>query len=309
MKKLLLPVTTLIFLSMNTFTHAQNLAAQLGYKPDARLLIVHADDAGLSQATNEAIHDAFTQEVITSSSIIVNAPWYPGIAAYWQENPNEDFGIHLTLTSEWHHFKWGSIAPDTEVPSLLTDQGYFYATHAEAVENIAVDDVEQELRAQIEKVRSMGLQPTHFDSHMAVLYANEALYELYLRLGREYRVAVMAMSHHSPAYDSLVKMYGFESIAIDHYLAATPEVAPQDWETFYNSTLAELKPGLNLMIVHPAYLTPEMTGITSGHDYYDATWRQRDIDYLTSEVFAEQIRKNNIILITWDDVRKIVFPE
>jgi hypothetical protein len=84
-----------------------SLAQKLGYAPDAKLLIIHADDIGLTQSVNQASIIAYENRGISSGSIMVPCPWTNDFANYYKENPQVDVGIHITLTAEWDFYKWG----------------------------------------------------------------------------------------------------------------------------------------------------------------------------------------------------------
>src|ERR1700722_16307725 len=140
------------------------LAEQLGYPPDAKLLIVHADDLGFTHSANAASIEALESGAVNSASIMVPCPWFPEIADYAKSHPQIDFGLHLTLTSERVYYRWGPVASKDKVPSLLDENGYFHHDWSRDT-HINPKDAELELRAQIERALAMGVRPTHLDSH------------------------------------------------------------------------------------------------------------------------------------------------
>jgi predicted glycoside hydrolase/deacetylase ChbG (UPF0249 family) len=284
----------------------RSLAERLGYPADAKLLIVHADDLGMSHSVNAATLKAFATGLVNSGSIMVPCPWLSEIAAYARANPQADLGLHLTLTSEWTHFRWGPVTPRDRVASLLDKDGYFRLTESEAAKLADPKEVEMEIRAQIEKARAMGIVPTHLDSHMGTLYQNKALFDVFLRVAREYKLPVRVAKEWAGRADYLTSSLIANDVFIDRVLDVNPSVAPQDWARFYSDAIRNLKPGVTEVVIHLAYDDGEMRGATFDHPDWGAAWRQRDFDFFTSDAFRKLLEENKIKLITWRELGKLV---
>ncbi|HEY0730653.1 MAG TPA: polysaccharide deacetylase family protein [Pyrinomonadaceae bacterium] len=302
-------ISTLFFLLLAvSAANAQerSLAERLGYPADAKLLIVHADDLGMSHSVNAATLKAFQTGLVNSGSIMVPCPWLSEIAAYARANPQADLGLHLTLTSEWTHFRWGPVAPKDRVASLLDKDGYFRLSESEAAKLADPKEVEMEIRAQIEKAKAMGIVPTHLDSHMGTLYQNKALFDVFLRVAREYKLPVRVAKEWAGRAEYLTSSLIANDVFIDRVLDVNPSVAPQDWARFYSDAIRNLKPGVTEVVIHLAYDDGEMRGATFDHPDWGAAWRQRDFDFFTSDAFRKLLEENKIKLITWRELGKLI---
>jgi len=300
--------TLLLLLLVVAVVKAQErtLAERLGYPADAKLLIVHADDLGMSHSVNAATLKAFETKLVNSGSIMVPCPWLSEIATYARANPQADLGLHLTLTSEWTHFRWGPVTPKDRVASLLDKDGYFRLSEAEAAKNADPKEVEMEIRAQIEKAKAMGIVPTHLDSHMGTLYQNKELFDVFLRVAREYKLPVRVAREWGPRAEVLQASLSANDVFIDRVLDINPSVAPQDWAKFYSDAIRNLKPGVTEVVIHLAYDDGEMQGATFDHPNWGAAWRQRDFDFFTSDGFRKLLEENKIKLITWRELGKLI---
>ena len=127
----------------------KNLAQKLGFEPNSKLLIIHADDLGVAHSVNKASFEGFSSGVITSGSVMVPCPWFLEAAEYAKSNPNHDLGLHLTITSEWKNYKWSGISSSNEIKSLINKQGHFYSLNDGVRLNAKYEDVKRELTSQI----------------------------------------------------------------------------------------------------------------------------------------------------------------
>jgi chitin disaccharide deacetylase len=292
--------------SSGTQAPTRTLVERLGYPANTKLLIVHADDLGMAHSVNAATIKAFETGLVNSGSIMIPCPWVQEIAAYARTNPQADLGLHLTLTSEWRHFRWGPVVSKDRVASLLDPEGYLYLTEAEAAKHASVKEVETEIRAQIERARKLGIQPTHLDSHMGTLYQTKELFETLLRVARENKLPARIsreMFSRAPYLPSILKE---EDVVIDRVLDINPAVPSEKWADFYSEALKKLAPGVTEVVVHLAYNDAEMQAATFDHPDWGAAWRQRDFEFFTSEAFRKLLSENQIQLITWREIGKLL---
>jgi predicted glycoside hydrolase/deacetylase ChbG (UPF0249 family) len=298
----------LALLSVVASVQAQDrtLAERLGYPRDAKLLIVHADDLGMAHSVNAATLKAFETGLVNSGSIMVPCPWLPEIAAFARANPQADLGLHLTLTSEWTHFRWGPVTPKDRVMSLLDKDGYFRLTESEAAQKADPKEVELEIRNQIERAKALGIVPTHLDSHMGTLYQTKELFDVFLRVAREYKLPVRVAKDWGPRIEVLQASLTPNDVFIDRILDINQGVAPQDWAKFYTDAIRKLQPGVTEIVIHLAYDDGEMRGATFDHPGWGAAWRQRDFDFFTSDAFRKLLAENQIKLITWRELGKLI---
>ncbi|MDD6219670.1 MAG: polysaccharide deacetylase family protein [Clostridia bacterium] len=154
-----------------------------------KYLIINADDFGMCRAGNLAVFDLLKSGGITSSTIMAPCGWAPEACKFAKENPQFAIGVHLTLTSEWSNYRWAPVsALNTE--SLRDEDGYMFKESDEVEKNVDIDEVEAEIRAQIERLKKLGLTPSHLDNHMGSLYGIETgrfeLLNLVLDIAGEY---------------------------------------------------------------------------------------------------------------------------
>jgi predicted glycoside hydrolase/deacetylase ChbG (UPF0249 family) len=284
-------------------TTPQSLAEKLGYPRDAKLVIVHADDLGMTHSVNAASIKGLESGLVTSASIMVPCPWFPEMADYAKTHPEADLGLHLTLTSERVFYRWGPVAPRDKVPSLVDSNGYFLLNWTEAP-RIDAKEVELELRAQIERATAMGVRPTHLDSHQYRLFQSGAgTFQSVLRVAHDYKLPVFLVRDWFRDRPYLEASLSRDDLVVDHTVTMDPPMRPEKWADFYITALKNLQPGVTVFIIHLGFDDEEMRAATRERDTWGAAWRQRDLDFFTSAEFRALLREQNIKLVTWRELR------
>jgi hypothetical protein len=254
-------------------------------------LVVRADDIGSCHASNVACIQCFQEGIVRSVEVQVPCPWFNEAAKMLRENPACDVGVHLTLTSEWENYKWG---PLTQAPSLVDAQGNFYPTTSQRPDfppqtgflesGWKIDEVEKELRAQIELAKKMIPQVSRLSSHMGTPTCTPELQKLVARLAKEYKLPIEAPGA--------------------QYLrwAADSKASAEQREAALVKALEGLQPGVWIVVEHPGLDTPEMQAL--GHKGYWEVAAHRDgvTRSFTSPRVKEVIQRRGIQLVSYRDV-------
>jgi hypothetical protein len=292
-----------------------SLVERLGYSPETKLLIVHADDVGMCHSVNMATFEAMTKGWVSSASIMVPCPWFPEAAAFAKSNPHLDFGLHLTLNSEWRHYRWGPIAPAPAVRELVDGEGYFHRNYVETLAYAGADKVEMEIRAQIQRALTFGIRPTHVDSHMGTLFMRPSYFEAYRKVAREFRLPYLL----PPPTSNPVKMFdprrrvsrngtlkeveASGDIMVDQLVMGI-EVSPEKRTATYVDIIKKMRPGVTEILIHCGKDTEELRAITSG-------WAHRvaDARAFTDPVVQRALDEAGVTLIGWSAIRKLQYGE
>ena len=256
------------------------------------LLIVRSDDMGAAHAINQACLLSVTDGIARSIEVLVPAPWFLEAAEMLSEHPEIDVGVHLDLTSEWSKVKWGPVS--SNVPSLVDANGHFYPMTRQRPgwppntgfleSGWKIEEVERELRAQIEAALRHLPNVTHLSAHMGTATSAPDLRTLVQRLAEEYKLPMRL-----PAVKRARGSGGPRSTATEKEAAMI-------------ELLEGLSPGLWMFVEHPGLDTPEMRAI--GHDGYEnvATDRAGVTHTFTSEKVKAAVRRRGIKLVSYTDV-------
>jgi predicted glycoside hydrolase/deacetylase ChbG (UPF0249 family) len=284
-------------------SQTKTIAERLGHPADSKLLILHADDLGAAHSIDVASFDALEKGTISSASIMVPTPWITEVAAYARAHPNADLGLHLTLTSEWETYRWGSVEPADKVPSLLDSAGTFPNDEKLVAARAKPAEVEREIRAQINRALSLGIRPTHLDSHMGSLFTTPELIATYVKVAHDYHLPFLAIKG-SPLAAPQAGLTT-KDVLLDAVIIADRQVPRDQWKEFYLKAIANLKPGLTEIIVHLGHDDSELQAVMVDHEGYGSAWRQRDYDVVNSAEFKKALQDNHVILVTWKELGKL----
>lgn len=285
-------------------------AAVAGEGDAQRCVIIHADDAGMSHSVNRATIDAMEQGIVSSASIMVPCPWFKEFAAYAKAHPEKDYGIHLTLNSEWENYRWGPVAGRDRVPSLVDKEGYLWDNVAEVAASADADEVAIELRAQVQRALDFGVPLTHLDTHMGALVSRPDLIEVYVKTGIEFNLPVFFLRNIPEEVPNeatkarglqLVKLMDDHQLPVlDHMIQLYDHGSFEEKKAAYLKAIAESKPGVQYLIIHCGYDDAELQGITSSS-------RIRDTDrrvFMDPE-FIKAVKETGVAIVTWKQVREM----
>ncbi len=263
----------------------------LGYPPDARLLLVNADDFGMCHAVNDAILRSLQNGIVRSCSVMVPCPWALHALAALRDRPAVSCGVHLTAVSEQPLYRWGPLTCREDVPSLVDEAGYFYTNTRidEFLSQVRLAELEMEYRAQIERAVTVGLIPTHIDSHCGIHSRREDIFEMTVALAREYDLALRVTS--APF---IKRMRRCGCPTNDHDLLDSYDLETTDKSTRYAGMLRALPSGLSEWAVHPGIGNAELQALMP-------SWRvrQTDFEFVTSQEARDIVRQEGIILLDY----------
>src|SRR6185503_4281502 len=185
MNRFTLIAVLMSFFSNQTSRAEKTFAERLGWKPGDVALILHVDDVGMSHSSNLGAIETLEKGIATSWSVMMPCPWVPEIAKYLKQHPDVDSGLHLTLTSEWSLYRWPFLAGKPKVSGLVDEEGCLWQSVTKVVAHASADEIEAEIRAQVDRAEQLHIPITHLDSHMGTLFARADYFERFAKVGME----------------------------------------------------------------------------------------------------------------------------
>lgn len=197
--------------------------------------------------------------------------------------------------------------PKGEVQTLVNAVGEFPVGIKNFVLRADPCELKKELQAQVNKIKNLGIEPTHLDSHEGALFFNKNLFKVYLEVGEKNKLPVFVPkgvdAHFSKDFPKPKNV-----IVIKDLYIARKGLKTDKWEAFYLNAINNLKPGLSQLIVHLGYDNDEMREISVDHPDYGSKWRHLDYEAVTSVGFKNALEKNNVKLVSWGEIKRVLFP-
>ena len=287
------------------------LLKKMGYSNDDRVVIIHADDVGMCQSSVSACQDLFEKGGISSAAIMVPCPWFLSAIELTKNLKQSDFGVHITLTSEWKNYRWKPISTVDPESGLIDPQGYFYSTSEDVFQKANPEYVKKELYAQIDHASNQGLSPTHIDTHMGSIAHPKFMFDyIQASISRKIPAMVFRLSEEEwiklgldevsanliSGYLLALENQGFP--LLDH-LRSMPLDQPEGRLEYAKRLFDELPAGITHFIIHPSKDTEEIKAITPD-------WESRVGDYklfMDDDIFY-YLKNNGIKIIGYNDIKQ-----
>lgn len=292
---------------------------QLGFDDRDRVVILHADDVGMCQATLPALADLLDAGLVSSAATMVPCPWFPAVAALCRQRSDVDLGVHLTLTCEYRSYRWGPISTRDAACGLLDGEGYSPLGPGELAAQATAEAVQTECRAQLRKAEAAGLDVTHIDTHQ-VSVLHPRFVGSYAQLALESRLPLMLPRLDQAGWLSVGQAMGLDLDAATAATAADlaeillaqglplldgacmlPLNQPARRLDRTRQALASLPAGLTHFVFHPAQDTPELRAIAPD-------WPSRVADYeaFTGRELRDWVRSSGIQVIGYRTLRDLL---
>ena len=187
---------------------------KMGFSKQDKVMIIHADDVGITQSSVDAYLELLDFGTISSGSTMVPCPWFPEVARVFKENPGLDLGLHLTLNCEYETYRWRPISTISQESGLIDENGYFKQDRHEVMKTANLESVAKEIEAQLRVALNSGVNPTHVDSHSGTLWTPK-LINLYLDFYENHQVLPVVFNPKDSIDPMLQGMLGVFNDSLD----------------------------------------------------------------------------------------------
>ncbi len=292
-----------------------------------KYVIINADDFGMCHSANLGVFDLFEKGGITSATIMTPCCWAKEAGVWAAKHPEYAVGVHLTFTSEWGNYRWSPIAQG-DTSSLRDKEGFMYYESDEFEANADLEQIEKEIRAQVERFRSFGVEPSHLDNHMGSLYGIESgrfeVLNLTLDMAGEYGLPFRFPGTFVPemfkndtldvkidqqliamVFDKVLQYAKSKGVAMPDFLIPGEWNGPQNdsYENFkeYIYELYRSFPnGITETYIHPALESEELKGISGA--WHRRVWEHK---LFSDPQTLQHIKACGIELINYRDLAKM----
>jgi predicted glycoside hydrolase/deacetylase ChbG (UPF0249 family) len=257
-------------------------------KEETKTLLIRCDDMGMSHSVNMAFKELMESGLVFSASVMFTCAWYQEAVNILKENPQITVGIHLTLNAEWKNYRWGPIAGRDKVPSLVDKDGFFFPSRAAFfANNPKSEEIEIELRAQIERAINSGIKISYMDYHMGTAVDKPEHRAIVEKLANEYRLGI---SRYFKEIDTPLM-----------YAVPVTEKTDSLYRLIENLDLNKI----NLLVCHIGKDYPELQAMIDVNSFglpEMSKHREAELNALLSATKEKVFEKNNIKLIDYSDL-------
>ncbi len=254
-------------------------------------MIFRLDDIGFCHGVNQALEEILAAGgPVSAVSVMVTTPWLDEAVELLAKHPEISVGVHTCLNSEWTPYRWGPVLPVTEAPSLVDEWGTFPGTRKGFWErNPSLEEIDKELRAQIDLAKRKGLHLSYIDHHMSTAVETPEAQARFKQIADDYGLAIS-------------RWFG-EASPVNIY-SVTPE---QKADALIEQIRAIEEPGLYLVVCHVGKNNPEMAAMVDlnpGGLKPMAVHREAEAHALSDPRLQQVLREKNIEVIGYDQLRE-----
>ncbi len=284
------------------------LAEHLGYSREDVLVIINADDLGLTESVNKSIEELFTGGKVSSTTVMATGCAYPEAVRKVTAGTIGDCGLHLTLTSSLPDALARPILPQEQVPTVTDPHGNLYLDRDDFFRAATPTDAEKEATAQIEKALADGIDLTHLDSHEGTLQLRPEFAEVYLRLAERFRLPIRMGSRvvlrqigYSDEWLHRARNAGLHFPDNFIYIPIDAFKSYEEKSAYILTVLDNLPPGVTELYFHPARVGSEP-------QQSNQTWTVRGWDYriLVAPETVSALARRSAKLISFRPLRDLV---